>query len=156
MEQLKLSEQRYLSEIAEIHEQELEQQYENYKKTTITVALRKEMIERGLKAETDIVLIEREHSQLIAFICARYLKQQEKVVVEILYVAKPYRHQGIAQSLKKEIELWAYAKGAVEIESTVANDNSIMQGFNIEQGYHIKKVIMSKRLTINNEDKSEK
>ena len=48
MEYLKQTQQQYLNEIAEIHEQQLNEQYEQYQNTTISVALRKEMIENGL------------------------------------------------------------------------------------------------------------
>ena len=51
MEQLSLSQNQFIEEIANIHEQQLEQQYYDYKKTNLSVALRIEMIERSLKLE---------------------------------------------------------------------------------------------------------
>lgn len=152
MEYLKQTQQQYLNEIAEIHEQQLNEQYEQYQNTTISVALRKEMIENGLMANTDVVIIEIQQRRMIAFIWARYLKQYQKVIIEILYVSEDYRNQGIAKVLKKEVEIWAHAKGALEIESTVVNHNNAMKDLNFKLGYHISSVTMNKRLIINNED----
>ncbi|WP_210236952.1 hypothetical protein, partial [Mesorhizobium sp. M4B.F.Ca.ET.200.01.1.1] len=68
---LKQTQQQYLNEIAEIHEQQLNEQYEQYQNTTISVALRKEMIENGLMANTDVVIIEIQQRQMIVFIRMR-------------------------------------------------------------------------------------
>lgn len=107
MEYLKQTQQQYLNEIAEIHEQQLNEQYEQYQNTTISVALRKEMIENGLMANTDVVIIEIQQRRMIAFIWARYLKQYQKVIIEMLYVSEDYRNQGIAKVLKKK---WKYGR----------------------------------------------
>lgn len=152
MEYLKQSHQQYLNEIAEIHERQLNQQYEQYQNTTISVALRKEMIENGLIANTDVVITEIQDQQMIAFIWARYLKQYQKVIIEMMYVSEDNRNQGIAKALKKEVEIWAYSRGASEIESTVVNHNHAMKNLNFKLGYYISTVTMNKRLRINNED----
>src|SRR5699024_12157659 len=81
-------------------------QYEQYQNTTISVALRKEIIENGLMDNTDVVIIEIQQQQMIAFIWARYLKQYQKVIIEMMYVSEDYRNQGITKALKKEVQIW--------------------------------------------------
>lgn len=156
MEKLTLKQKQYITEIADIHESELAKQNEDYRKSRLSVGLREEMINHGLKYNTDIVWLETQKEQLIGFIWARYLNDYNKVIIEMLHVNEAFRKQGIATRFKNEVEAWARAQGAQKIESTVANHNIQMQQLNLNMDYHVSKVIMSKNLRVNNEDNTEK
>ncbi|MDG0842792.1 GNAT family N-acetyltransferase [Staphylococcus equorum] len=156
MEKLSLTQKQYITEIANIHESELAKQNEDYSKSRLSVGLREEMINHGLKYDTDLVWLETQKEQLIGFIWARYLKNYNKVIIEMLYVDEAFRKQGIAKRFKNEIESWAQSQGAQKIESTVANHNVQMQQLNLNMDYHVSKVIMTKNLRVNNEDNREK
>ncbi|NWK84077.1 GNAT family N-acetyltransferase [Staphylococcus sp. GSSP0090] len=153
MNRLTIEQTQFINQIAEVHEMELERQNTLYKKTKLSVALRIEMIERGLKYNEDAILIQTQEEQLVGFIWARYDKSLKTALIEILYVVPTHRNQGIATTLKKEIEAWARNKGAHKIESTVAYSNKIMQKMNFDMGYDMDKVVMVKNLLVNNEDK---
>ncbi|MBM2657964.1 GNAT family N-acetyltransferase [Staphylococcus pseudoxylosus] len=152
MEQLSLSQNQFIEEIANIHEQQLEQQYHDYKKTNLSVALRIEMIERSLKLEAGRILIETLDGVLLGFIWGRIEAVGCKVVIEMLYVHPEYRHQGIGAKLKSSIEAWGMSHGAQKIESTVAYSNKKMIEMNLNMNYQVEKVIMSKKLSVINED----
>ncbi|OEK69115.1 acetyltransferase [Staphylococcus equorum] len=156
MEKLTLKQKQYITEIADIHESELAKQNEDYRKSRLSVGLREEMINHGLKYNTDILWLETQKEQLIGFIWARYLNDYNKVIIEMLYVNEAFRKQGIATRFKNEVEAWARAQGAQKIESTVANHNIQMQQLNLNMDYHVSKVIMTKNLRVNNEDNTEK
>lgn len=156
MEKLTLKQKQYITEIADIHESELAKQNEDYRKSRLSVVLREEMINHGLKYNTDIVWLETQKEQLIGFIWARYLNDYNKVIIEMLHVNEAFRKQGIATRFKNEVEAWARAQGAQKIESTVANHNIQMQQLNLNMDYHVSKVIMTKNLRVNNEDNTEK
>src|SRR5699024_12794217 len=102
--------------------------------------------------DTYVVITDIQHQQMIACMCARYLKQYQKVIIEMKYVSEDNRNQGIAKALKKEVEILAYSRGASEIESTVVNHTHAMKDLNFKLGYYISTVTMNKRLRINNED----
>ncbi len=152
MKQLSLSQNQFIEEIANIHEQQLEQQYHDYKKTNLSVALRIEIIERSLKLETSRILIETLDGVLLGFVWGRIETIGCKVVIEMLYVRPEYRHQGVGGKLKSSIEAWGISKGAQKIESTVAYSNKQMIEMNLNMGYQVEKVIMSKKLSVINED----
>lgn len=152
MEQLSLSQNQFIEEIANIHEQQLEQQYHDYKKTNLSVALRIEMIERSLKLEAGRILIETVDAVLLGFIWGRIEADGCKVVIEMLYVHPEYRHQGIGGKLKSSIEAWGVSHGVQKIESTVAYSNKKMIEMNLNMDYQVEKVIMSKKLSVINED----
>ena len=156
MEKLTLKQKQYITEIADLHESELAKQNEDYRKSRLSVGLREEMINHGLKYNTDIVWLETQKEQLIGFIWARYLNDYNKVIIEMLHVNEAFRKQGIATRFKNEVEAWARAQGAQKIESTVANHNIQMQQLNLNMDYHVSKVIMTKNLRVNNEDNTEK
>ena len=156
MEKLTLKQKQYITKIADIHESELAKQNEDYRKSRLSVGLREEMINHGLKYNTDIVWLETQKEQLIGFIWARYLNDYNKVIIEMLHVNEAFRKQGIATRFKNEVEAWARAQGAQKIESTVANHNIQMQQLNLDMDYHVSKVIMTKNLRVNNEDNTEK
>lgn len=156
MEKLTLKQKQYITEIADIHESELAKQNEDYRKSRLSVGLREEMINHGLKYNTDIVWLETQKEQLIGFIWARYLNDYNKVIIEMLHVNEAFRKQGIATRFKNEVEAWARAQGAQKVESTVANHNIQMQQLNLNMDYHVSKVIMTKNLRVNNEDNTEK
>ncbi|KRG09215.1 GNAT family N-acetyltransferase [Staphylococcus sp. NAM3COL9] len=156
MEKLLLKQKQYITEIADIHESELANQNIDYSKTRLSVGLREEMINYGLKYNTDLIWLETQKEQLIGFIWARYLKDYNKVTIEMLYINEAFRKQGIATRFKNEVEAWAQAQGAQKIESTVANHNVGMQQLNLNMDYHVSKVIMTKNLRVNNEDNREK
>ncbi|MFQ3853289.1 GNAT family N-acetyltransferase [Staphylococcus parequorum] len=156
MEKLTLKQKQYITKIADIHESELAKQNEDYRKSRLSVVLREEMINHGLKYNTDIVWLETQKEQLIGFIWARYLNDYNKVIIEMLHVNEAFRKQGIATRFKNEVEAWARAQGAQKIESTVANHNIQMQQLNLNMDYHVSKVIMTKNLRVNNEDNTEK
>lgn len=152
MKQLSLSQNQFIEEIANIHEQQLEQQYHDYKKTNLSVALRIEMIERSLKLEAGRILIETVDGVLLGFIWSRIEADGCKVVIEMLYVHPEYRHQGIGGKLKSSIEAWGISHGVQKIESTVAYSNKKMIEMNLNMDYQVEKVIMSKKLSVINED----
>ncbi|MDH9162242.1 MULTISPECIES: GNAT family N-acetyltransferase [Staphylococcus] len=152
MKKVSYQQKDYIYEIAKIHERELERQYENYHMSSISIALREEMIERGLYYKRDIILADFEKNQLKGFIWARYEKNLDKVVIEMLYVDEQYRQQGLASRFKDAIEDWAILLGVQQIESTVAYDNIQMKNINLQRDYHISKVIMTKNLKTINED----
>ncbi|WP_436860050.1 GNAT family N-acetyltransferase [Staphylococcus caeli] len=153
MEQLRLPQKVFIHQIATIHETELARQYNQYSCTSLSIALRVEMIEHGLKYNDDRILIEtNEQNEIIAFIWARYIQNERKVLIEILFVDERFRQQHIGESLKMAIESWAIEKGAQSIEGTVAADNKAMQALNLSMGYQINSVVMTKKLIINNED----
>ncbi|MFQ3904782.1 GNAT family N-acetyltransferase [Staphylococcus sp. Mo2-7] len=156
MEKLTLKQKQYITKIADIHESELAKQNEDYRKSRLSVVLREEMINHGLKYNTDIVWLETQKEQLIGFIWARYLNDYNKVIIEMLHVNEAFRKQRIATRFKNEVEAWARAQGAQKIESTVANHNIQMQQLNLNMDYHVSKVIMTKNLRVNNEDNTEK
>ncbi|MDK9865853.1 MULTISPECIES: GNAT family N-acetyltransferase [Staphylococcus] len=156
MEKLTLKQKQYITEIADLHESELAKQNEDYRKSRLSVGLREEMINHGLKYNTDIVWLETQKEQLIGFIWARYLNDYNKVIIEMLHVNEAFRKQGIATRFKNEVEAWARAQGAQKVESTVANHNIQMQQLNLNMDYHVSKVIMTKNLRVNNEDNTEK
>ncbi|PHK50419.1 GNAT family N-acetyltransferase [Staphylococcus edaphicus] len=152
MKNITYKQTQYINQIAEIHESELERQYADYRKSKLSVALRVEMIEHGLRNSDDNILIKTNHEQLIGFIWSRYDKVQKLATIEMLYVEPSHRKLGIATILKKEIEAWAMNKGARKIESTVAYSNRKIQELNLNMGYNKDKIIMSKNLLVNNED----
>ncbi|MCE7785936.1 N-acetyltransferase family protein [Staphylococcus xylosus] len=152
MEQLSLSQNRFIEEIANIHEQQLEQQYYDYKKTNLSVALRIEMIERSLKLEAGRILIQTLDGVLQGFVWARIEAVGCKVVIEMLYVHPEYRHLSIGAKLKSSIESWGISQGAQKIESTVAYSNKQMIEMNLNMDYQVEKIIMSKKLSVINED----
>lgn len=153
MNRLTIKQTQYINRIAEVHEAELERQNTTYKRTKLSVALRIEMIEHGLRYSDDTILIQTQGEQLIGFIWARYDKTLKTALIEMLYVETTHRNQGVATKLKKEIEAWARDKGAYTIESTVAYSNKKMQKMNFNMGYDMNKVVMVKNLLVNNEDK---
>ncbi|MGW7797217.1 N-acetyltransferase family protein [Staphylococcus xylosus] len=152
MEQLSLSQNQFIEEIANIHEQQLEQQYYDYKKTNLSVALRIEMIERSLKLEAGRILIQTLDGVLQGFVWARIEAVGCKVVIEMLYVHPEYRHLSIGAKLKSSIESWGISQGAQKIESTVAYSNKQMIEMNLNMDYQVEKIIMSKKLSVINED----
>lgn len=152
MEQLSLSQNQFIEEIANIHEQQLEQQYYDYRKTNLSVALRIEMIERSLKLETGRILIQTLDGILQGYVWARIETVGYKVIIEMLYVDPEYRHQSIGAKLKSSIESWAISQGAQKIESTVAYSNKQMIEMNLNMDYQVEKIIMSKKLSVINED----
>jgi len=152
MEQLSLTQKQYITEIAAIHESEIESQNDNYKKSRMSVALREEMIMSGLKFNTDRIWIEKEQETIIGYIWGRYLKEDNKIVIELLYVAKNYRKRGVATQLKYKVEEWGQTIGAQKIESTVTKNNIQMQQLNLKMDYQVSKVIMTKNLNVNNEE----
>ena len=72
MNRLTIKQTQYINRIAEVHEAELERQNTTYKRTKLSVALRIEMIEHGLRYSDDTILIQTQGEQLIGFIWARY------------------------------------------------------------------------------------
>ncbi|MEB6297452.1 GNAT family N-acetyltransferase [Staphylococcus xylosus] len=152
MEQLSLSQNQFIEEIANIHEQQLEQQYYDYKKTNLSVALRIEMIERSLKLEAGRILIQTMDGVLQGFVWAQIETVGCKVIIEMLYVHPEYRHQSIGTKLKSSIESWGISQGAQKIESTVAYSNKQMIEMNLNMDYQVEKIIMSKKLSVINED----
>ncbi|SCS26558.1 GNAT family N-acetyltransferase [Staphylococcus caeli] len=153
MERLQLSQKDFIHQIATIHETELARQYDTYTCTSLSKALRIEMIEHGLKYNDDRIFIEtNEQNEMMGFIWARYIPNERKALIEILFVHEMFRQQHIGTSLKKAVESWAIGQGAQSIESTIAADNMVMQSLNLNMGYQINSVVMSKKLIINNED----
>ena len=145
-----------ISQIARLHESELERQNQDYQQTTLSVALREEMLLNGLYHGTDVLITHIVDDTLIGVIWGRYLKHEQKVIIEFLYVALRYRQQGIASKLKDEIERWAIEQGAEEIQGTVDAHNIMMQQLNQQKGYQVSKVIMTKKLPLNNEHNKDK
>ena len=152
MEQLSLSQNKFIAEVANIHEEQLEQQYYDYQKSNLSVALRIEMIERSLKLEAGHILIETLNDILVGFAWGQFEVVGCKVVIEMLYVHPEYRNQGIGDKLKTSIESWGINQGAQKIESTVAYSNKEMIEMNLKRDYQVEKLIMSKKLSVINED----
>ncbi|MCG7339785.1 GNAT family N-acetyltransferase [Staphylococcus sp. ACRSN] len=149
---IKYSDKEIISKVAQLHENELEKQEKDYKKTALSIALREEMILSGIYHGTDALIVETSNQTLIGVIWGRFLKGEQKVITEFLYVALNYRRQGIASSLKDAIEDWAIVKGASQIQGTVSAQNVLMQQLNIKKGYHMDKVIMTKNIPLSNEE----
>ncbi|CFO38754.1 acetyltransferase [Staphylococcus aureus] len=54
--------------------------------------------------------------------------------------------------MKSSIESWGISQGAQKIESTVAYSNKQMIEMNLNMDYQMEKIIMSKKLSVINED----
>lgn len=156
MQYISYKDKSIISQIAQLHERELERQNQDYKQTTLSVALREEMLLNGLYYGTDILITQQIDGNLGGVIWGRYLKREHKVIIEFLYVAFKYRQQGIASMLKDAIEAWALTNGAKELQGTVDAHNITMQQLNKQKGYQVSKVIMTKKLPSNNEQGEDK
>ncbi|MEO2250340.1 GNAT family N-acetyltransferase [Staphylococcus saprophyticus] len=114
MNRLTIKQTQYINRIAEVHEAELERQNTTYKRTKLSVALRIEMIEHGLRYSDDTILIQTQGEQLIGFIWARYDKTLKTALIEMLYVESTHRNQGVATKLKKRLKHGHEIKGRIQ------------------------------------------
>ncbi|AUW63900.1 MULTISPECIES: GNAT family N-acetyltransferase [Staphylococcus] len=149
MRSLSITDDQLIENIASIHEYYLEKSGLNYHATTLSIALRQEMIERRLNMNQDIIyVIESKHDfrEPSAFIWGHFETSTKVVTIEMLYTHPHCRNSGIATNLKLALEQWAIEKDAHSIKSTVDANNEQMIHINREQGYDITHVKMRKDL----------
>lgn len=147
MREINISENDYLWHIATIQEHMLDSLEDNYQATSLSIALRYEMIVSRLQHDNDKIYIIEEHQQLIAFIWAHLDKAKKSVQIEMLYVNELYRNKGLATNLKKKIELWSIENHATKISGTVNRVNEDMIALNHRLGYAVSHIVMTKYLT---------
>lgn len=146
---LSVTDYQLIENIANIHEYYLEKSALNYYATTLSIALRQEMIERRLKMNQDIIyVIESNHDfkEPSAFIWGHFEMSTKVVTIEMLYTHPDFRNSGVGTSLKQALEQWAIEKDAHSIESTVDANNEQMIHINRERGYDVTHVKMRKDL----------
>lgn len=146
---LSVTDYQLIENIANIHEYYLEKSALNYYATTLSIALRQEMIERRLKMNQDIIyVIESNHDfkEPSAFIWGHFEMSTKVVTIEMLYTHPDFRNRGVGTSLKQALEQWAIEKDAHSIESTVDANNEQMIHINRERGYDVTHVKMRKDL----------
>lgn len=144
MRVLNKNERDYIHQIANIHEILLTETEPGYQYTSLSIALRFEMICSRLEYSNDKIYIVENDTQLCAFIWGHFNSETQTVSIELLYVEPQYRNRGLATRLKCGIENWAKSIKAKQIISTVHKDNMIMISLNKRLGYHLSHVKMHK------------
>ncbi len=134
-----------IDEVAQIHEQCLSDTYLDYTYSRLSVALRKEMIEKRLKLSDDYIIYK--DTPQLSFIWGHFDVATKTVKIEMLYVAKACRRTGLGRAFKEGLENYAIEKGAKAIESTVHHLNTPMIDLNEKLGYRVESVMMKKDLT---------
>ncbi|MBO1198853.1 GNAT family N-acetyltransferase [Staphylococcus simiae] len=147
MREINISESDYLWHMATIQEHMLDKFEAHYHASSLSIALRYEMIVSRLQNDKDKIYIIEEHQQLIAFIWAHLDKVTMNVQIEMLYVNEWYRSRGLATQLKKQVEQWGIEHHAKQISGTINSTNEDMIALNNHLGYDVSHVIMTKHLT---------
>ncbi|CAM4173339.1 GNAT family N-acetyltransferase [Staphylococcus schweitzeri] len=144
MRALNKNERDYIHQIANIHELLLTETESGYRCTSLSVALRFEMICSRLEYSNDKIYIVENDSQLCAFIWGHFNSEKQIVSIELLYVEPQYRNRRLAARLKCGIESWAKSIKAKQVVSTVHKDNVTMISLNKRLGYQLSHVKMYK------------
>ncbi|MCS5348385.1 GNAT family N-acetyltransferase [Staphylococcus aureus] len=144
MRVLNKNERDYIHQIANIHETLLAETESGYQFTSLSVALRFEMICSRLEYSNDKIYIVENDTQLCAFIWGHFNSEKQIVNIELLYVEPQFRNRGLATRLKCGIENWAKSIKAKQIISTVHKDNMAMISLNKRLGYQPSHVKMYK------------